>query len=118
MALKSYRELVAWKRSFELAKAVYDLTKAMPKEELYGMTSQMRRAAVSVSANIAEGYSRQTRKDYVHFLSISRGSLAELQTLLLLAKEIHGIEQVTEVERLLEQTSYSLSRLQASLKDK
>jgi hypothetical protein len=70
--IKSYRDLVAWQEAMDLAVSVYTLTRAWPKEELYGLTSQARRAAVSVAANIAEGYGRENLGSYVHFLRIAQ----------------------------------------------
>lgn len=78
--IKSYQDLVVWQLGMRLARETYLATKALPKEEMYGLASQMRRASVSVPANIAEGYGRGSRRDYISFLRISRGSLYELQT--------------------------------------
>lgn len=75
-----YTDLEVWKESRKLANHIYELTKSFPKEELYGITNQIRRCAVSVPSNIAEGCGRQTAKDTIHFLHISRGSLYELET--------------------------------------
>src|SRR5580704_883837 len=86
--VRSYRDLIVWQKSLELAEAVYTATKSFPKEEIYGLTSQMRRAAVSVASNIAEGHSRQTRGEFLQFLGMSRGSLAELQTQAILAARL------------------------------
>jgi four helix bundle protein len=83
-----FRDLVAWQKAYELAFLVYQLTKSFPRDEQYGLTSQMRRAAVSVAANIAEGYERQSRRDYLQFLRIARGSLGELETYLRLAIDL------------------------------
>lgn len=85
-----------------LAKAVYNLTNGFPKQEEYRMTSQLIRAAISIPANIAEGNSRGTRKDYANFVSIARGSTAELETLLLLSKEV-GLSAPTEIDAALQQ---------------
>lgn len=74
-----YRKLIAWQKANILAHLIYDLTSAFPKDELFSLTSQMRRAALSVCANIAEGYSRGTKKDRKHFYQISSGSLTELE---------------------------------------
>ena len=93
----------------DIAKGSYFLTKTFPKEEQYGLTSQIRRAAVSVPANIAEGSGRSTRKDYVNFLRIAQGSLRELETYLLLIPEI-GLGQQETVEPLLKQVG-SVARL-------
>ncbi len=83
--MANYKNLDAWKVSMQLVKEVYILTKKFPKEELYALTSQMKRAAVSIPANIAEGLGRQYKKDTIQFLHISRGSLYELETLLNIA---------------------------------
>jgi len=78
--ISSYKDLFVWKKAVELAIATYKLTNHFPREELYGLTSQMRRAAVSVSSNIAEGSIRGSKKDFCHFLRIASGSIAELET--------------------------------------
>ena len=83
---KSYRELIVWQKSMELAEKVYLLVKALPKEETYALSDQMRRAAVSIPSNIAEGHARQSQKEFLQFLCIARGSRAELETQLLLAR--------------------------------
>ena len=82
-----YKELIAYQKSYELVKKIYTLSKNFPREELYGIVSQLRRAAVSVPSNIAEGYMRGS-KEYVHFLKIALGSAAEVETLLALSKEL------------------------------
>lgn len=78
--LKSYRDLIVWQKSMELVKNIYFLTKKLPKEEDYVLTSQIRRSAISIPSNIAEGYGRGHRLEYIRFLEIARGSLLELQT--------------------------------------
>ncbi len=86
--IQSYKELTVWQRAKQLAIAVYVLTEGFPKEEVYGLTSQMRRCSISIPSNIAEGRSRGTRKDFLSFLRISYGSGAELETQIEIAKEI------------------------------
>jgi four helix bundle protein len=86
--IRSYRDLVAWQQAMDLAVRVYEVTLSWPKEEIYGLTSQARRAAVSVAANIAEGYGRDNRGSYVHFLRIAQGSLKELETHFLIAERV------------------------------
>ena len=86
--LKSYRDLDVWKASMALVKSVYLLTTDFPKSEIYGLTSQIRRAAVSIPSNIAEGYGRVHRGDYVHHLSIAQASLCELETQLILGVDL------------------------------
>jgi four helix bundle protein len=85
MSVKSHRELRVWQRSLDLAEAIYKVTTRFPDSEKFGLTSQMRRAAVSVPSNIAEAFYRLTARDYASFLSIAKGSLMELQTQLMLA---------------------------------
>jgi four helix bundle protein len=87
--VKTFRDLIAWQKAKELAKVVYLATKAMPADERFGLTNQMRRAAVSVVSNIAEGHARQSRLDYLKFLRTARGSLAELITQLELSWELN-----------------------------
>ena len=83
--IQSYRDLKVWQQGMDIAQDCYELTRSFPKEETYGMISQIRRSAVSVPANIAEGYGREYRAEYVQFLRISQGSLKELETHLLLS---------------------------------
>ena len=88
MTIQSYQDLDAWKEGMSLAKECYVLTQAFPREEMFGLTSQIRRAASSIPANIAEGYGREHTKEYVRFLRIAQGSLKELETHLLLSQEV------------------------------
>jgi four helix bundle protein len=85
---KSWRELIVWQRAMETCIALYRLTRTFPREELYGLTNQIRRAGVSVPSNIAEGYGPLTREQYRHFLGIAQASNFELQTQLILAREL------------------------------
>ena len=87
-AVESFRELVVWQRAVELSVAVYKLTAAFPKDEMYGLTSQIRRASVSIASNIAEGQGRTTPGEFKQFLGIARGSAAETQTQLILARRL------------------------------
>lgn len=91
--MHNYKEMKIWQKARTLVKAVYEITEKLPKEELYGLTSQIRRAVVSVPANIAEGAGRGTDRDFGHFLNIARGSLFELDTLLILAKDLEYISE-------------------------
>ena len=86
--IKSYRDLKVWQKSILLVKGVYQLTGYFPKEELYGIVNQMKKSAVSIPSNIAEGYGRNSRNDYIRFLRIAVGSLYELQTQLEISKEL------------------------------
>jgi four helix bundle protein len=86
--VQSFRDLVVWQRAIQTAVSVYKLTRAFPREETYGLTSQMRRAAVSVPSNIAEGHGRMSTGEYRQFLGVARGSNFELQTQLEIAREL------------------------------
>jgi four helix bundle protein len=88
MKVRSYQELRVWQLGMQLARDVYQLSQTFPRHELYGLSAQMRRAAVSVPANIAEGHARESTKDYLRHLSIAMGSLAELETFLILAETL------------------------------
>ena len=91
----SYRDLLVWQRSIQMTIAIYRLTVSFPKEEQYGLTSQLRRAAVSVASNIAEGYGRGTRGEYKQFLGMARGSNYEVQTQLVITRELgYGNPQI------------------------
>jgi four helix bundle protein len=87
----SYEKLRIWQESMLLTKKIYEYTSAFPKEERYDLTSQMRRAAVSIPSNIAEGSQRVSNKDFRHFVSIAKGSLAELRTQIRIAQDLHYI---------------------------
>ena len=86
--IKNHKDLDVWKKSMNLASQIYNITKSFPKEEIYGLTSQIRRASVSIPANIAEGAARNSKKEFIQFLYISLGSLSELETELLIKKNI------------------------------
>ena len=100
--IHSYRDLRVWQQAMTLAEACYRITRQFPKEELYGMTSQIRRAAASVPANIAEGRGRENRGEYIQFLRVAQGSLKELETHLILSHRI-TLTSVKTVEPLLTQ---------------
>ena len=100
--IQSYRDLVVWQKVMDLAAECYRLTKGFPKEELYGITSQIRRAAVSVPANIAEGHGREHRSEFIRFLQIAQGSLKELETHLILAARVL-LTTEAEIQPILEQ---------------
>lgn len=91
MPQSDFKELKVWREAFELAKEIYLITTKFPKDEMYGMTSQIRRATVSISNNIAEGCGRNTSKDFISFLYNSMGSCKEVENLLMLAKELKYI---------------------------
>ena len=119
-SIKSYKDLLIWQKGFQIVIATYKLTKAFPQEELYALTSQIKRASVSIPSNIAEGYGRNTDKSFSHFIDISRGSLYELETQLLIAKELefiqdldmfnHVISLINEESKMINAFSNSLSK--------
>ena len=117
MRSSSYKDLIAWQKSCILAVDIYKLTSDMPKKEQFGLISQMQRASVSIASNIAEGSKRNTNKDFVHFLTIAHGSSAELETQLIILKELNFvnnekidilIEKTNEVMRILGKLIYSI----------
>ena len=93
-SINSYKDLLIWQKGFQIVITTYKLTKTFPQEELYALTSQIKRASVSIPSNIAEGYGRNTDKSFSHFIDISRGSLYELETQLLIAKELEFIKDL------------------------
>lgn len=101
--MRSYRDLQVWQRAMDVAVAVYDLTRGYPRDEQFGLTSQSRRAAASIAANIAEGYGRASTLSYLHFLKIARGSLKELETHLILAERV-GVAEARSTGPILHQT--------------
>ncbi len=118
MAIRSYQDLIVWQKAMDLVEATYTATRPFPREELYGLTSQLRRAAVSIPSNIAEGHGRQSTREYVQHLSIARGSLNELETQVLLARRLdylnesqltHIMSVAAEVGRLLSGLTNSLT---------
>ncbi len=115
--MQDYHNLLVWKRSLEFVKLVYKLTKLFPKDEVYGLTSQLRRSAVSVMANIVEGRGKNTDKDFVRFLYISKGSLNECQCYFELVKELEIInqEQFDYIENKRGEVGFLLYKLIKSL---
>ena len=105
--IKSYKDLIVWQKGYELVKQVYKATSSLPQVETFALQSQIRRSAVSIVSNIAEGSSRKTRKDYCQFLHIAYGSTSELETQLFLCRDLYNIEigecvsLLTEVSKML-----------------
>jgi four helix bundle protein len=102
--IQSYRDLIVWKKSMALVTNVYRCTQAFPKIETYGLTSQLRRAAVSVPSNIAEGHARLTTGEFKHFLGNARGSLMEIETQILIATDLGYLDQ-NQTDSLLNDTA-------------
>ena len=117
MPIISYRDLVVWQKSVSLALNVYRLTSSFPREERYGVTAQIRRAAVSVSCNIAEGYGRASRGEYLNQLSVARGSANEVETLLIISQQLgYATEQgsatiVSDLDGIMRMLARLRSRL-------
>jgi four helix bundle protein len=118
--LKSFRELIVWKKSMDLAVGIYRATEKYPKREIFGLALQMRRAAVSIPSNIAEGQSRNSRNEFRHFLGIARGSHAELETQIELSSRLEMLkaEDTAIFMNLIEEIGKMLSGLKRSLPPK
>ena len=116
--MHSYKELIVWQKSYNLCLDIYSVSKLFPKEELFGITSQIRRASLSIPSNIAEGNARGSRKEYIHFLRIAFASAAEVETQLMLCKDLSLIKEkdyitisllLTEVMKMLNSLIKKLS---------
>lgn len=117
--INSHRDLIAWQKAVDLVVAVYKLTSWFPAQERFALTDQLRRASVSVAANLAEGHGRSTRRDYRHFVGLSFASLMECDTLLVVAGRVGHVtdEQSAETIGLLQDTSRLVTRLRQSLEE-
>ena len=104
MSVKSYRDLITWQKAMDLVAGVYQVTKGFPREEAYGLSSQLRRAAVSIPSNIAEGQGRRSTKEFQHFLGVAYGSLQEVETQIILATRL-GYCRSAQESQLLEQAA-------------
>ncbi len=111
---KTFEDLIVWQKAHQFVLSVYKLTEAFPKQETYGLTSQLRRAAVSIAANIAEGFKKKGKPDKVRFMNVSQGSVEECRYYLILARDLgYGnttqlSEQLIEVSKILQSYSYSI----------
>jgi four helix bundle protein len=106
--LGTHKDLEVWKLSMELVEEIYDLTRSFPKEEQYGLTSQIRRASISIPSNIAEGAARKGNKEYLQYLYVSLGSLSELETQILISKRLKYIESEEEIIGLIDKIRMKL----------
>ena len=111
MQTKSFKDLIVWQKSFQLVAEIYRITKNFPKEEIFGFSQQMRRCAVSIPSNVAEGYGRQYNKEYRQFLSMAYGSVCELETQYLLSLSLNFTEKDEKVEGLLKEVGSMLYRM-------
>jgi four helix bundle protein len=124
MTVTSYRDLIVWQKAMDLVVVVYELTSKFPREEMFGLTFQLRKAAVSVPSNIAEGHARRSTREFSHHLSIARGSTAEVETQTLVAIRIKYVTQdgasktlglATEVKKMINSLSNSLDKRSPNL---
>ena len=115
---RAHHKLRAWQSSIALVKTIYGITSKFPREEAFGLTAQMRRAAVSVPSNIAEGAARSSKKEFAHFLVIARGSLSEIETQLEIAKQLGYLVEEQETEQQVDQIFALLGGLIRSNKAK
>jgi four helix bundle protein len=120
MSISQFRELRAWQLGMDLTEGVYLLTNSFPKPEIYGLTSQIRRSAVSIPSNLAEGHGRASTKEFLQFIAISCGSICELETQLLLSHRLKyiGTEDLDRILPLLIETSKTIRGLQKALKQR
>ena len=100
--LKTHKDLDAWSKAIELVEAVYSVTKAFPRTEIYGLTNQLRRAAVSVPSNIAEGAARSSAKEFIQFLHVALGSVSEVETQVIIAQRLGYVDGANSIEEQIE----------------
>src|SRR5579864_3631501 len=117
---ESFKDLIVWQRAMRLVKDIYRATESFPKEELYVLTAQLRRAAISIPSNIAEGKGRFSRPDLLHFLMQARGSLYELQTQIMIAADLHYLSESTalNLQRDCDEVARMLNGLVRTFRDK
>jgi four helix bundle protein len=115
--IKKYRDLIVWQRAMDLSEMIYVKTRQFPKEEMFGLTSQIRRASISVPSNIAEGHARNSTKQFLQFIGIAQGSLAETETQVFLAQRFDYLtsESATEILNLASEVSRMLAGLRKKL---
>jgi four helix bundle protein len=115
--MKTHKDLLVWQKAMDFVVEVYDATRNFPANELYGLTNQIRRSAVSIPSNIAEGAARQTDKEFLQFLHIARGSLAELETQLILANRLKytGTIQTDKIEEIRKMLSGLINNIRARI---
>jgi len=118
MYLNSYKELKVWQKSIKLVKEVYKITNQFPSNETYGLSIQMRRAAISIPSNIAEGYLRKNLKEYSQFLRVSYSSSAELETQIIIAKDLYKKINYQKIEFLIEEVQKMLGAMIRKLENK
>lgn len=107
--IKTFRDLIVWQKSHDLTLEIYRITSKFPAEERYGLTSQLRRAAYSIPSNIVEGHSRKSRKEFLQFLNIAKGSLEELKYFIILSSDLKYLDDITKYK--LEEQSEEVSKI-------
>ena len=120
MRTSDYKELQVWQKAMDLVVEIYKISKLLPKEEVYGISDQLRRSAVSIPSNIAEGQSRNSAKEFIQFLSIARGSLAELETQLLICIKVNMLSEdnITEAQNIITEIGKMIKGLMNKLNSK
>jgi len=115
--IKSHKDLLAWQKAMELVELVYDLTRAFPREELFGLATSLRRAAVSIPSKIADGHERDNTREFIHYLSVARGALSEVETQIEIAKRLAYIddEQQARFNQLVSDTGKIINGLMNSM---
>lgn len=116
--IKTYKDLIVWQKAIELVKEIYQLTTNFPADEKFGLTSQIKRAVISIPSNIAEGWGRKSTQNYIQFLRISRGSLFELETQIMISKELKIISDCEKIDLLILEISKMLNALINKLREK
>jgi len=114
-AIYSHKDLEVWKKSISLVREIYSVTKIFPSEERFGITQQMRRSAISVQSNIAEGSGRNSKKEFIQFLSIAQGSLAELETQIIISRELNYISGADSFDSQIKLIRIMIKRLSEKL---
>lgn len=117
--ISSYKGLIVWQKSIDLVTMIYEVTRCLPDEERFGLTSQIRRSAISIPSNIAEGYGRGSTKSYLQFLSIARGSLFELETQIHIAKGLQFLseENSSSITKLISEIGRMINSLMIKIKN-
>lgn len=118
MEIVCYKDLIVWQKAMTMVEIVYNLTKNLPKEELFALTNQIRRAAISVPSNVAEGFGRQSKKEYQQFLSIANGSVCEIETQLFLCVKIGYLteDSIQEALQLLSEIGKMIRSIKQKIK--
>jgi four helix bundle protein len=116
--MKGHHRLEVWKRAIEMVTNIYKITEDFPKTEIYGLSMQMRKSAISIPSNIAEGAGRSSKKEFEQFLSIAQGSVSELETQLIIANKLNYISDIDNLIKELDETSKMILGLSKSLKNK